>query len=88
MGSLVSAVIANMVMEEVEQRALATSLVKPFFWKRYVDDVTSAVSGNEADRLLSHLDSIEPSIQFTLEREKDRHLSFLDLMCPEGFRVI
>ena len=39
MGSPVSAVIANMVMEDVEQRALATSPVKPFFWKRYVDDV-------------------------------------------------
>ena len=36
MGSPVSAVIANMVMEGVEQRALATSPVKPFFWKRYV----------------------------------------------------
>ena len=34
MGSPVSAVIANMVMEDVEQRALATSPVKPFFWKR------------------------------------------------------
>ena len=32
MGSPVSAVIANMVMEDVEQRALATSLVKPFFF--------------------------------------------------------
>ena len=30
MGSPVSAVIANMVMEDVEQRALATSPVKPF----------------------------------------------------------
>ena len=39
MGSPVSAVIANMVMEDVEQRALATSPVKPFFWKRYVEDV-------------------------------------------------
>ena len=73
MGSPVSAVIANMVMEDVEQRALATSPVKPFFWKRYVDDVISAVSGNEAERLLSHLNSVEPSIQFTLEREKDRY---------------
>ena len=54
MGSPVSAVIANMVMEDVEQKALATSPVKPFFWKRYVDDVISAVSGNEAERLLSH----------------------------------
>ena len=33
MGSPVSAVIANMVMDHVEQRALATSPVKPFFWK-------------------------------------------------------
>ena len=78
MGSPVSAVIANMVIEDVEQRALATSPVKPFFWKRYVDDVIFAVSGNEAERLLSHLNSVEPSIQFTLEHEKDRHLPFLD----------
>ena len=40
----VAAVIANMVMEDVGQRALATSQVKPFFWKRYVDDVISLVS--------------------------------------------
>ena len=53
--------------------------VKPFFWRRYVDDIISAVSGNEAERLLSHLNSVEPSIQLTLEREKDRHLPFLDL---------
>ena len=58
---------------------LLSTPVKPFFWKRYVDDVISAVSGNEAERFLSHLNSIEPSIQFTLEREKDRNLSFLDL---------
>ena len=55
MGSPVSAVTANMVTEDVEQRALANSPVKPFLWKRYVDDVISTVSGNEAERFLSHL---------------------------------
>ena len=84
MGSPVSAVIANMVIEEVEQKALANSPVKPFFWKRYVDDVISTVSGNEAERFLSHLNSVEPSIQFTPEREKDRHLPFLDLNMSWG----
>ena len=79
MGSPVSAVIANLVMEDVEQRALASSPVKPLFWKRYVDDVISAVSKNEVENLLSHLNSVEPSIQFTVEREKDRPSSFLDL---------
>ena len=52
--SHVSAVIANVVMEDVQQRALASSPVKPLFWKRYVDDVVSAVSKNEVENLLSH----------------------------------
>ena len=33
MGSPVSVVIANIVIEDVEQKALANSPVKPFFWK-------------------------------------------------------
>ncbi|XP_028407835.1 uncharacterized protein LOC114530413 [Dendronephthya gigantea] len=78
MGSPVSAVIANLVMEDVEQRALASSPVKPLFWKRYVDDVASAVNKNEIDNLLKHLNSIEPSIQFTVERESEGKLAFLD----------
>ena len=75
MGSPVSAVTANMVMEDVEQKALATSPVKPFFWKRHVDDVISAVSGNEAFPIsrIPTLNSVDPSTQFTLEREKGRH---------------
>ena len=76
MGSPVSAVTANIVMEDVEQRALATSPVKPSFWKRYVHYVVSAVSGNEVERLLSHLNSVEPSIRFTLDCEQDRHFPF------------
>ena len=70
MGSPVSVVIANLIMEDVEQRALATSPVKPLFWKRPV--------GDEAERLLSHFNSVEPSIQFTVECEKGRHLPLLD----------
>ena len=47
MGSLVSAVIANLVMEDIEHRALTTAPVSPSFWKRFVDDVISAVSQDE-----------------------------------------
>ena len=43
MGFPVSAVTANLVMENLEQRALSTRLVQPRFWKRYVDDVCPAV---------------------------------------------
>ena len=39
MGSPVSVTVANLVMEEVEQRALLSFPRPPSIWKRYVDDV-------------------------------------------------
>ena len=54
--------------------------------RKKVNDVISAVFGTGAERLLSHLNSVEPSIQFTLEREKDIHLPFLDLNVSRGIR--
>ncbi len=44
MGSPVSVTIANLVMEEVEQKALTTyNSTHPIFWKRYVDDSCTAM---------------------------------------------
>ena len=88
MGSPVSAVIANLVMEDAEQRALASVPVSLSFWKRFVDDVISAVSRNEIDILLQYLNSIEPSIQFTVEREINGHLAFLDLNVHRIYLVV
>ena len=79
MGSPVSAVMANLVMEDLEKRALSTSLSQPCFWKRYVDDVCAAVKSNLVLTLQNHLNNIEPSIQFTVERETERKISFLDV---------
>ena len=86
MGSPVSAVIANLVMEDVEQSALASVPVSLSFWKRFVDDVISAVSSNEIDILLQHLNYIEPSIQFTVEREINGHLVFFRFECAQNCR--
>ena len=38
MGSPVSAVIANLYMENFEEQAITTSFYEPWIWKRYVDD--------------------------------------------------
>ena len=87
MGSPVSAVIANLVMVDVEQRALASVPVSLSFWKRFVDDVISAVSRNEIYILLQHLNSIEPSIQFTVEREIIKWtFSFFRFECAQNCR--
>ncbi len=36
MGSPVSVTVANLVMEDIEERAIATYHTPPVFWKRYI----------------------------------------------------
>ena len=58
MRSPVSAVIANLYMEEFEERAIATATYKPKIWKRYVDDtftVLGRVGKDYVDGFLQHL---------------------------------
>ena len=77
MGSPRSVIIANMVMENTEQRALSSHNFELQFWKwyMYVDGVYAVVKVDEYDFLLNHLNSIETSIQstiqFTIEKESD-----------------
>ena len=85
MGSPISVVIANLVMEDVEQRALATFHSPLRFWKHCVDDTITVLPRNLVQEFLSHLNSIEACIQFMFEKEtEDKKLPFLDVcLCRE-----
>ena len=48
MGSPVSAVIANLYMEEFEEQAI-TARCKPKIWKRYVDGTFTILDRNNVD---------------------------------------
>ena len=83
----VSVMVANLVMEDVEEYALSTFDEVLLFWKRYVDDICTAVTDDRIDDLLQHLNSIESSIRFTHEVELDSGLPFLDTLVhhhPDG----
>ena len=77
MGSPVSVTVANVVKEDVEERALASFPTPPPSWKRFVDDTCTASLLNSFH---SHLNSIESSIEFTYEMEDQQKLPFLDLL--------
>ena len=78
MGSPVSAVIANLYMEEFEEQAITTASYKPKIWKRYVDDTITILDQNSVDNFLQHLNSQQPTIHFTMETENNNTIPFLD----------
>jgi len=82
MGSPVSAVVANLYMESFEEEALDTCPLSsiPRVWKRYVDDTFIIVASSQTDNLLKHMNSRQPSIQFTSEVECDGKIAFLDTL--------
>ena len=90
MGSPLSPMVANFFMERFEQAVLETASRKPKVWYRYVDDtfVVWNHGEEELEIFLQHLNSQNENIQFTMEKEHDGELSFLDvLVIREGSRL-
>lgn len=78
MGNSFSPKVAECFMKRFENR-LKQKNILPRIWARYVDDVFAVVKKNEVDRLLAPLNEQYPSIKFTVERESNKSLNFLDL---------
>ena len=82
MGSPVSAVIAEIVKQEIESIAINTSHVPVRWWRRYVDDSNSCLRKNDIEQFHTHLNTINKNIQFTIELPSESNcgeaISFLD----------
>ena len=79
MGSPVSAVIANLVMEKIENDILKSILFRIALYKRYVDDILLCLHKSEVDEVLKYFNKYHPKIQFTLEEEVNSKINFLDV---------
>ena len=79
MGSPVSVVVDNLVMEDVEERAIDSFGQPPRIWKRFVDDTFVIFDKVAVDKFFTHLYQIQSFIKFTIEGEKDTCSSFLDI---------
>ena len=60
MGSPVSMVV-NLVMEDIEHRALSSFHTPPRFGRRYVDDTCTAFPQDLVEPFHAHLNSMDPS---------------------------
>ena len=64
-----------MVMKEIEQTALSTSLKPPSLWIRYVDDMYAIMDKTDIKSFHNYLNAVSMSIKFTKELKKIRTIS-------------
>ncbi|XP_028415509.1 uncharacterized protein LOC114538574 [Dendronephthya gigantea] len=81
MGSPVSVIVANLVMEELEIKALNTFVDSLRFYYRFVDDTITALKKSQISNFHDHLNTQSDHIKFTVERyNKKEGLAFLDTL--------
>ena len=58
MGSLISPVLADLVIDEIEETAISTFSYPPKWWFRYVDDSHACLKKDQVDEFLHYTFSI------------------------------
>jgi hypothetical protein len=81
MGSPLFPVLCNLYLEDLESRALSSFTPKPSLFVRYVDDIFIIWPEDISplEELLAHFNSFYATTKFTVEREKDASIPFLDV---------
>ena len=86
MGSCISLIIASIYMEHIEHTAITTFHTPPSLWLRYVDDTFCILNKDHINDFHTHLNSICLHIQFTIEKEHNFSLPFLDVLVKRNSR--
>ena len=67
MGSLVSPIVANLYMEEVESRALMTfTETPPSHWFRYVENTWVKIRARDMEAFTEHINAVDSNIKFKM----------------------
>ena len=67
MGTKMAVAFSVIFMADLEKRLLAASLLKPFVWKRFIDDIFSSwnIPMEEISIFVDFANSVHPKIKFT-----------------------
>ena len=86
MGSCISPIIASIYMEHIEHTAITTFHTPPSLWLRYVDDTFCILNKDHINDFHTHFNSICLHIPFTIEKEHNFSLPFLDVLVKRNSR--
>jgi hypothetical protein len=80
MGSPASPAIADIVMTTLLEKVVKDLREEIMFVRKYVDDLILAVKEEKVENVLNVFNAYHPAIQFTIEREVEQKIPFLDLL--------
>ena len=67
-------------MQAYERTAITTALHPPKVWERFVDDVYSILKRTHFENFFHHINNLHQNIKFTMEKESNGELAFLDTL--------
>ena len=80
MGSPISGLFADIVMDDLETNCLSQLSFQPTFFHRYVDDIITCIPKNKTNEIINTFNTYNQRLQFTYETEKDESINFLDIL--------
>jgi len=80
MGSPLSPIVADLILQRLESTILSDLTYKPTFYYRYVDDIVLSLPHPQLNSLLDKFNSFHHRLKFTIEMEPEGDkLNFLDI---------
>ena len=80
MGGPASSTTAEIYMQVYERTAITTALHPPKVWKRFLDDVYFILIRTHLENFNHHINNLHQNTKFTMEKESNEELAFLDTL--------
>ena len=80
MGGPVSSTTAEIYMQSYERSAITTALHPPKIWERFVDGLYSILKRTHLENFFHHINNLHQNIKFTMEKESNGELAFLETL--------
>ena len=79
MGSPLSPILANIVLQDLEQEIITANNIISSFYFRYVDDIVLAVHKEKVEGVLELFNSYHERLRFTVDFGDENGINFLDV---------